>query len=363
MFTELYPPSIGGVEARFAALAAALVRAGHEVDVYCIGHQQGMAPERLESGVSIHRHPIVANYGRSIVPGMPRSLSTIVRYGWHTREVLRHRDFDLHIFGQWPFSHVLLAPRSARRRGLIDWCEVRGGLVYGAFERWLPRLTTLNIGVSTTVAEQIQAVSHRSVSPLLSGVNVADYWCAPKDQRSGIAYLGRLSPHKRVPLLVAAFGELRARGYQARLTIVGDGPARAAIEAARARLPVADRDAVDILGYIGDGAKISLLAHAEVLVLPSQREGSPLVVAEAMAAGLPVVTTSDPGNGTRHIVWQHGLGVVADPSAEALTTAIETVLENWAQYSTRALASAPQLDWNRLVATLETMVAERVPIV
>jgi glycosyltransferase involved in cell wall biosynthesis len=116
---------------------------------------------------------------------------------------------------------------------------------------------------------------------------------------------------------------------------------------------------VDILGHIDDQAKFSLLAHAEVLVLPSQREGFPLAVAEAMAAGLPVVTTSDAGNGARDVVRLHGLGVVADPSVDALATAIEDVLKRWAHYSSNALAAAPQLDWNHLVSVLETMIAER----
>jgi glycosyltransferase involved in cell wall biosynthesis len=359
MFTELMAPSVGGVEARFAELAAALTRSGHEVDVYCVGHVKGMAAEVVERGVAVHRHPIITDYRRSMVPGMPRNLTTIMRYGWHTRQVLRRRDFDLHIFGQWPFSHVLLAPRSARRTGLIDWCEVRGGPVYGSFERWLPRMTAMNMGVSASVAAQIKTVSGRSVLPLLSGVNVADYWSAPTGQRSGIAYIGRLFPHKRVPMLVTAFGELRARGYQGGLTIAGDGPSRGEIEAARLRLAVADRESVDILGHIDDQAKFSLLAHAEVLVLPSQREGFPLAVAEAMAAGLPVVTTSDAGNGARDVVRLHGLGVVADPSVDALATAIEDVLKRWAHYSSNALAAAPQLDWNHLVSVLETMIAER----
>ncbi len=358
MFTELYPPSVGGVERRFAELATALVKAGHDVDVYCIGHQPAMRSYALEGGVGVHRQPIISDYRKSIIPGMPRSLSAIVRYGWDVRQALRHREFDLYIFGQWPFSHVLFAPRAARRRGLIDWCEVRGGTVYGRFEHWFPRLTTLNMGVSTAVAEQIEAASGCPVFPLSSGVNISNYSSAPRNERHGILYVGRLFPHKRVPLLVAAFGILRTRGYQGRLTIAGDGPARTEIEAARAQLPPADGAAVDITGHIDDKTKISLLAHVEVLVLPSQREGFPLAVAEAMASGLPVVTTSDPGNGTRNVVRQFGIGVVADPTVTALAAAVDEVLRSWCRYSANALAAAPELDWDHIVVALGKMLEQ-----
>jgi glycosyltransferase involved in cell wall biosynthesis len=358
MFTELYPPSVGGVEARFAELAAALVKAGHEVDVYCIGHQRAMVSYALEGGIGVHRQPIIVDYRRSIVPGMPRNVAAILRYGWDVRQALRHREFDLHIFGQWPFSHVLFAPRRARRRGLIDWCEVRGGPVYGRFERWFPRLTALNMGVSTAVAEQIESASGRPVFSLSSGVTISNYLSAPERERQGILYVGRLFPHKRVPLLVAAFGVLRGRGYRGRLTIAGDGPARTEIDAARSQLPPTDGAAVDITGHIDDRAKISLLGHAAVLVLPSQREGFPLAVAEAMASGLPVVTTSDPGNGTRNVVEQFGIGVVADPTVEALATAVDEVLGSWSHYSANALAAAPELDWDHIVVAFGKILVE-----
>ncbi len=73
-----------------------------------------------------------------------------------------------------------------------------------------------------------------------------------------------------------------------RLWLVGDGPEREAAERQASRLGLGDR--VSFLGARGDVA--ALLAQAQVGVLSSRQEGFPLVVLEAMRAGLPVVATA-----------------------------------------------------------------------
>jgi glycosyltransferase involved in cell wall biosynthesis len=75
----------------------------------------------------------------------------------------------------------------------------------------------------------------------------------------------------------------------ATLTIIGDGPQRAAAEHAAAHLP----GRVTFLGFRQDVAQ--LLTEHDALVLPSTMEQQPLVVAEAMAAGKPVVATDTGG--------------------------------------------------------------------
>lgn len=99
-----------------------------------------------------------------------------------------------------------------------------------------------------------------------------------------LLFLGRLSKEKGVRDAVAALVHYPA----GRLTVAGDGPERAAAEALAARLNVTDR--VRFLGRVD--APEALFGEHDVLVLPSLREGMPMTLIEAAAAGLPVVATA-----------------------------------------------------------------------
>jgi glycosyltransferase involved in cell wall biosynthesis len=94
--------------------------------------------------------------------------------------------------------------------------------------------------------------------------------------------LGRLDPVKgfdRIPPLLAALPA------EDRILVLGDGPERAALEAAARDLGVADR--LDLPGWEADPAP--WLAGADALLLPSRYEGMPNAVLEALACGTPVI--------------------------------------------------------------------------
>lgn len=361
ILTELYPPSVGGQEVRFAEMARALTRRGHEVSVFCIGHEKGLPAAELVDGVRVRRHPVVADYGRSAIPGLPRSPLAIARYALWCRRVAPARQYDLYLFNQWPLGHVLAARSEVRRRAIIDWCEVRGGRLYGMFERRMPRLTAMNTGVSTAVARGIAQASGREVRAFPSGISVTAYRSLAAEDRRGLLYVGRVYPHKRVPLLVETFAVLRRLGFPESLTIAGSGPDAPAVAAAISRLAPEEQKAIRVLGYVDEALKTELLAKASVLVIPSRREGFPRVVAEAMASGLPVVTTNDEGNGAKDVVEEYGLGVVAAARSDCLSAGVLAVRKDWARFSANALAAAPALDWDELIARVEVM-AEAIGI-
>ncbi|MGK5448192.1 glycosyltransferase family 4 protein [Streptomyces radiopugnans] len=103
--------------------------------------------------------------------------------------------------------------------------------------------------------------------------------------RPRVAYVGRLAAQKDVGTLLDAFARLPSGG--ARLLVVGDGPQRAQLQA-RAR-PLSDR--VHFTGFLPHEQVPAVLAHVDVLVVPSRYEELGSVLVEAMAAGLPVVAS------------------------------------------------------------------------
>jgi glycosyltransferase involved in cell wall biosynthesis len=106
-----------------------------------------------------------------------------------------------------------------------------------------------------------------------------------------LAFAGLLVPRKGVLHLLDALAVPGTMPPDATLTVIGDGPQRTAAERRAARPELAGR--VTFLGFRTDVA--DLLREHDALVLPSTMEQQPLVVAEAMAAGKPVVATNTGG--------------------------------------------------------------------
>ena len=128
---------------------------------------------------------------------------------------------------------------------------------------------------------------------------------APGDGRRFVA-IGRLARQKNMPLMLRAFA-LGARAGD-RLTIVGDGPERAALARLARRLRIADR--VSFAGHVPDGAM--LLRRRDTLLLTSRYEGVPGVVLEALAAGVFVIAT-DCSAAIRPLLDNGRLGSVVSP--------------------------------------------------
>jgi glycosyltransferase involved in cell wall biosynthesis len=125
-----------------------------------------------------------------------------------------------------------------------------------------------------------------------------------------------LRPPKGIDLMLRAMPEVPDAHY----LIVGDGEARLALEAETARLGLGDR-----VTFAGARADIPvMLATADLFVLPSLTEALPTVIAEAMAAGLPVVAT-DVGGTTEMVDADTGI-VVDAGDADQLANAVRSLL-------------------------------------
>lgn len=104
-----------------------------------------------------------------------------------------------------------------------------------------------------------------------------------------ILNVGRLHPVKGQAVLLEAFAHLLETGVDARLTIVGDGERREALHQRAAELGVADR--VTFTGSVGQDDIRAFYERADVFCLPSFGEGIPVVLMEAMAMRVAVVSS------------------------------------------------------------------------
>jgi glycosyltransferase involved in cell wall biosynthesis len=189
------------------------------------------------------------------------------------------------------------------------------------------------IAVSTVVREEmaVRSIPRNRIEVVENGL---DYSGLDGDTRAElrssvnaapgdvlVAFIGRLSPPKGLPFLVEAAGKLSAIS-NLHFVLIGDGPLSNQL-----RYQIHSRRlerSVHLIGHRDDVP--ALLREIDLLVLPSLREGTPVVLLEAMAAGLPVIAT-DVGGVSRLI--EHGsTGRLVPPGdADALATEIRRWLE------------------------------------
>jgi len=169
--------------------------------------------------------------------------------------------------------------------------------------------------------------------------------------------VGTVEPRKDLPTLVAAFDALAADDPHLRLVIAGaDGWGASALAEAIAASRHGDR--VVRLGWVDDGDRAALLREAAVFAYPSLYEGFGLPPVEAMAAGVPVVTTRA---GSLPEVCGDGAVLVPPRDAEALAGAIGRVLADPAERASlveRGHRVAASYDWDVTAARFSQLLAQ-----
>ncbi len=111
----------------------------------------------------------------------------------------------------------------------------------------------------------------------------------PVPAAARLAFIGRLDEQKAPNLLVEAAAQLKRRGLQFELVMLGDGPLRPHIEAQIADCGLGDH--VKLEGWASGHTVQGWLEKSRALVLPSFAEGLPVVIMEALAMGRPVIST------------------------------------------------------------------------
>jgi glycosyltransferase involved in cell wall biosynthesis len=175
---------------------------------------------------------------------------------------------------------------------------------YRSLERQLGRATDALIGVSSATVDDLVrlAIAPRSkfrVIPI--GLDLEPFLSAPAGAGRAfrremgasadvvlLTFVGRLVAIKRVDLLLRAVARARQLGAPIRLAIVGDGALRPRLERVAAELGV--REQVCFAGYRAE--MVAVTAAADIAVLSSDNEGTPVSLIEAAAAGKPAVATT-----------------------------------------------------------------------
>jgi glycosyltransferase involved in cell wall biosynthesis len=150
-----------------------------------------------------------------------------------------------------------------------------------------------------------------------------------------VGWIGRLSAEKGPDVMLDAFQHLA--DLPVTLSFIGDGSGRASLEARAARAGVADR--VRFHGRVADAA--TLLRAFDLVALSSRTEGTPMVLLEAMAAGIPIVATRV--GGVPDMLSDQEAILVESENPQALAAAIRSSLTDPHASSERAARANARL--------------------
>lgn len=188
--------------------------------------------------------------------------------------------------------------------------------------------------------KRLRLVPHGVLVPAVTPKEVREFAAARGLPERYVMWCGTLEPRKNVPTLLHAFEIARQSVPDLGLVLVGP--------AGWGDVAVPTTPGVHFLGFLGPGELHLAYAGARAFCYPSFREGFGLPVLEAMAHGVPVVTSS----GTAMAEFADGAGILVDPlDADALATAlVAAVGDEHDALAAAAAKRAAEYSWDAAAA-------------
>ena len=361
---SVYPYNKGGKEKRIYDISTRLAIRGYNVTVYCM-KWWGKEKIIIKDGVKLYGispyYPLYAGKRRSITEGLFFSLHCLKLFT---------KDFDIievdHIPHLVLFT-VKLVCVLKRKKMIVTWHEVWGKKYWleylgftGIIGYWVEKLSVKLPDVIISVSDHTtKALRHilgskkeiitipngfdtHSIDPTHSKVSGAD-----------IIFAGRLLAHKNIDVLLKAVQILTKTHKDITVFIIGEGPERTRLEILAKELGIENR--VTFKNFMEDYQELyATMQASKVFALPSTREGFGIVVLEANACGLPVVTISHPENAARELIVEGKNGSLSKLNVADLASAIDRTLIMKSQNSDYG-RYIEKYNWDNLVSKIITV--------
>ena len=352
-----YPPLLGGTEKVVEWLARNQRMQGLEVAVLTSLDEhspiEGQADDEF-----VRRLPSWEIAHTSLMPGLPRELLKLPRDSvihLHVAQAfVPEAVYAAHRIRGLPYvAHFHLDAGPSGWAGFM--LRAYKPLILGRVLRAAASVVVFTQEQRSAVASKYGVKSER-IAVIPNGVDES-FFCA--DQRAlhskpRLVFVGRLSIQKNLRLLLRA---LQGISEKFETTLVGEGELEANLKETARELQLKN---VRFYGR-ADGAELrDLYLNADIFVLPSEREGMPLVLLEAMAMGLPIVATDISGSRDLVVHGENGLLVPPDDPS-ALRKALLSIISHQDEYQRMSEMSrwfASQYSWQTIGAELERVYAQ-----
>ncbi len=359
----IYPYNKGGKAKRNYEISTRLAKSGHEVTIYCMKWWEG-SDTRIEEGVHIKAiSPYFPLYA-----GERRSLKQALLFALNCFKLVKE-DFDVLDVDCIPhlvlFSTKLVALLKRKKLHVI-WYEVWGTSYWIKYMGLSGALAGLIEKIASMFPDKVTAISQHTARELITklkvpqhkitvvppGISVAEIESvAPAATHSDILFVGRLLSNKNVDVLIESIALLKTKYPKIKCTIVGKGPERNnLIKLAQSNDLLENTEFIE---HIEDHNQLyALMKSSRIFAFPSTREGFGIVVLEANACGLPVITTDHHQNAARYLIEEGLNGKVVSLSKENLADAIDAYM--MVKPDPRSYVSfLQQYDWDTLAQSVE----------
>lgn len=310
----------GGAEKMTAQLAAGIDREKFAVEVFCIyGEPLGNHLEQLvqDNGVRIHFIKKKQGFSLSAMYRLFRELNAFNPDVIHTHLYACLYTFPWPLLRRKPFLHTFhLPPELENRRFLrriiskflIGMKVMRPVAISHQNQQFLSKYYSLSKTEIPVVYNPVELAKFDDLEPRTN-------------EDFTFITAGRFSAQKNQRIMLCAFAEFLKKGHDAKLIMLGKGEEEENLKALSEELEISDR--IDFAGFVVNVE--DYLTNADVFLLSSDYEALPLALLEAMAAGLPIIST-DVG-GVRDIVTDNGLLIAAGDTL-AMVQAMEELYRN-----------------------------------
>ncbi|MFC1794121.1 glycosyltransferase family 4 protein [Planctomycetota bacterium] len=356
MLNYEFPP-IGGGAAK-ANLCLLKQYAGWDdlhVDMLTSAPKSGIVRENFSENITIHKvgiHKKQLHFWRRI-----EVIEWLIKAGFYYRRLLQKNDYDLaHAFFGFPTGWLCY-----RNAGKLPYIiSLRGSDVPGQHARLqldykilAPAFRAIWKKASALVAcseglkeRALLFMPSVSIDVIPNGVELERFFPAETSEKSKVLRLltvGRLSVTKRIEMLIDAVEILHRTASKIRLTVVGGGKIEQQL-----RKNVAERelsDVIKIVGRMDSGKMPEVYRNNDIFISASMQEGMSNAMLEAMASGLPIVTTRC--EGLAELIDGNGL-IVEQDNVEEIAKAVKRLADDpelCKQMSTAARKQAEKFDW------------------
>lgn len=350
--TQHFLPFLGGVEMHIYELSKRLVRDGVDIEVIC-QKETGTSGEEVIDGIRVHRLPSFRYWGYDFTrftPGM--LLSSIC----NDADVLH-----LHAYGYFPTYASIFS----RKPTLITTHSVPNARIYPFWD--LSRVIPLKASdyiVATTELEKrhlmTKGLDANKVVVIPNGVNLTEIKDVLLDHSSSkaILCLARLVRDKGQDTLIKAMVKVVSKLPEIKLWVVGSGDDLDRLKELTSKLGI--NGSVEFKGAAYGDVKLTLLKSSRLLCVAPRKESFGIVFLEAMAYGLPIVTTKV--GGIPEVVGDSALLVPPD-NPSALADALIKVLTDRqlaARLGEVGFTRVQKFDWEPIVKRYEKLYEKMV---
>ncbi len=363
VYDAVYPWIKGGAEKRIYELGKRLVDNGHEVHVFGVKWWDGADVIRYEN-MMLHG---VCKPMELYVDGR-RSISEAIIFSIKLFPHLIKEKFDIFDVSAFPYFScfsVKLVSVLRRTPMIVTWHEVWRDYWYeylgwqGFFgkhiEYLVSKLTSKSIAVSAMTKKYLVllGVGEKNIRIVPNGIDLKRIAkIQPSSQECDILFVGRLIREKNIDILLGAIDHIKDSLSNVKCHIIGEGPEKERLVKLAADHRLLNN--VQFFGPLDYDEVISKIKSSKVLVLPSSREGFGIVIIEALACGVPVITVKNSRNAASLLVNEK-IGFVLNLDAKELGKATHTLItdSNLREKMSRfAVEVSRGYDWDNITKQL-----------